>query len=52
MLTDTTKTTMGLFDFLKNEFEEIKQLKSQLDRYKPIADIESETEKQKIVWSN
>lgn len=39
---------MGLFDFLKkNEFEEIKQLKSQLDRYKPIADIEAETEKQK-----
>jgi hypothetical protein len=39
---------MGLFDFLKkNEFEEIKQLKSQLERYKPIADIEAETEKQK-----
>ena len=39
---------MGLFDFLKkNEFEEIKQLKLQLERYKPIADIEAETEKQK-----
>lgn len=39
---------MGLFDFLKkNEFEEIKQLKLQLDRYKPITDIEAETEKQK-----
>lgn len=39
---------MGLFDFLKKkEFEEIKQLKSQLDRYKPIADIEAETEYQK-----
>jgi hypothetical protein len=39
---------MGLFDFLKkNEFEEIKQLKLQLDRYKPIANIEEETEKQK-----
>lgn len=39
---------MGLFDFLKkNEFEEIKQLKLQLDRYKPIADIDAETEKKK-----
>jgi hypothetical protein len=39
---------MGLFDFLKkNEFEEIRQLKSHLERYKPIADIEVETEKQK-----
>lgn len=39
---------MGLFDFLKKkEFEEIKHLKSQLDRYKPIADIEAETEYQK-----
>ena len=39
---------MGLFDFLKkNEFEEIKQLKSQLERYKPIMEIEAETEKQK-----
>ena len=39
---------MGLFDFLKKkEFEEIEKLKSQLDRYKPIADIEVETENQK-----
>lgn len=37
---------MGLFDFLKKkEFEEIKQLKSQLERYKPISDIESERQK-------
>lgn len=39
---------MGLFDFLKKkEFEEIKKLKSQLERYKSIADIEAETENQK-----
>lgn len=39
---------MGLFDFLKKkEFEEIKQLKSQLERYKPISDIEAEAERQK-----
>lgn len=39
---------MGLFDFLKKkEFEEINQLKSQLDRYKPIIDIELEIERQK-----
>lgn len=39
---------MGLFDFLKKkEFEEIKQLKSQLERYKSIADIEAEVENQK-----
>ena len=39
---------MGLFDFLKKkEFEEIKQLKSQLERYKPITDIEAEVESQK-----
>ncbi len=38
---------MGLFDFLKKkEFEEIKQLKSQLERYKPISDIEAEAERQ------
>lgn len=37
---------MGLFDFLKkNEFEEIERLKSQLERYKPISDIEKETKK-------
>ncbi len=41
---------MGLFDFLKKkEFEEIKQLKSQLERYKPISDIEAEAERQKKV---
>ena len=39
---------MGLFDFLKKkEFEEIKQLKSQLEKYKPITDIEAEAENQK-----
>ena len=39
---------MGLFDFLKkNELEEIAQLKSQLERYKPITDIESETKRQR-----
>lgn len=39
---------MGLFDFLKKkEFEEIKQLKSKLERYKPIIDIEAEVESQK-----
>jgi DNA repair exonuclease SbcCD ATPase subunit len=39
---------MGLFDFLKKkEFEEIKQLKSQLEKYKPITDIEAEVESQK-----
>ena len=39
---------MGLFDFLKKkEFEEIKQLKSQLERYKSISDIEAEVESQK-----
>jgi hypothetical protein len=39
---------MGLFDFLKKkEFEEIKQLKSQLERYKSITDIEAEVVSQK-----
>lgn len=39
---------MGLFDFLKKkEISEINQLKSQLERYKPIVDIEAEVEKQK-----
>jgi hypothetical protein len=39
---------MGLFDFLKKkEFEKIKQLKSQLERYKSITDIELEIESQK-----
>jgi hypothetical protein len=39
---------MGLFDFLKKkEFDEIKQLKSQLERYKPIMNIEAEVESQK-----
>jgi hypothetical protein len=41
---------MGLFDFLKKkEFEEIKQLKSKLERYKPISDIEEEAERQKKI---
>jgi len=39
---------MSLFDFLKKkEFEEIKQLKQRLERYKPIVDIEAEVEEQK-----
>lgn len=39
---------MGLFDFLKRkEFEEIKELKSQLERYKPITDIQAEVVNQK-----
>jgi len=39
---------MGLFDFLKRkEIEEIKQLKSDLLRYKPISNIEAEIAKKK-----
>lgn len=39
---------MGLFDFLKKkEFEEIERLKSQLERYKPITNIEEEVESQR-----
>jgi hypothetical protein len=39
---------MGLFDFIKKkEFEEIKQLKLQLERYRPISDVEEEVERQK-----
>lgn len=39
---------MSLFDFLKKkEFEEIRLLKSQLERYKPIIDIEAEVDKQR-----
>ena len=39
---------MGIFNFLKKkEFEEIKHLKSQLDRYRAISDIEVEVENQK-----
>lgn len=38
---------MGLFDFLKKkEFEEINQLKQQLEKYKPISDVEKEVERQ------
>jgi len=38
---------MGLFDFLKKkEFEEIEQLRLQLDKYKAIIDIEAEVENQ------
>lgn len=41
---------MGLFDFLKKkEFEEIKQLKEQLDKYKPVTDIEAEVQTQKDI---
>ncbi len=40
---------MSLFDFLKKkEIEEIKLLKSQLERYKPIIDIEAEANKQRV----
>jgi hypothetical protein len=39
---------MGLFDFLKKkEFEEIAQLKTELERYKSITDIEAESKKQR-----
>jgi hypothetical protein len=39
---------MGLLDFLKKkELEEINQLKSQLEIYKPISDIEAEVSRQK-----
>lgn len=39
---------MGLFDFLKKkEFEEINQLKKQLERYSAISDIEKEVETKK-----
>ena len=39
---------MSLFDFLKKkEFEEIKQLKSQLEHYKPITDVETEASNKK-----
>lgn len=41
---------MGLFDFLKKkEFQEIEQLKNQLEKYKPISNIEVEVENQKKV---
>jgi Domain of unknown function (DUF4041)/Meiotically up-regulated gene 113 len=41
---------MGLFDFLKKkEFETIKKLNSQLERYKSISDIEAEAENQKSI---
>jgi len=41
---------MGLFDFLKKkEFEQINQLKGQLERYKAITDIELEVARQKKV---
>jgi hypothetical protein len=39
---------MGIFNFLKKkEFEEIAQLKSQLERYKTISDIEAESKRQR-----
>ncbi|MBL0883441.1 MAG: DUF4041 domain-containing protein, partial [Chitinophagaceae bacterium] len=41
---------MGFFDFIKKkELNEIKQLKSQLERYKSISDIEVEAERQKKI---
>ena len=41
---------MGLFDFLKKkEFVEIKELKTQLERYKSISDIEAEVTNQKNI---
>jgi hypothetical protein len=41
---------MGLFDFLKKkELDEIEQLKSQLERYSPISDIEKEAANQKKI---
>lgn len=39
---------MGLFDFLKKkEFQEIEELKKQLEKYRPISEIEVEIESQK-----
>lgn len=39
---------MGLFDFLKKkEFQEIEELNKQLEKYKPISNIESEIEDKK-----
>ena len=39
---------MGLFDFLKKkELQEIAHLKLQLDRYKPVSDVEAEAAKQR-----
>lgn len=44
---------MALFDFLKKkEFEEIKQLKSQLKRYQPINDVEQEVKRQQANLQN
>ena len=41
---------MGFFDFIKKkELDEIKQLQSQLERYKLISDIESEAERLKKI---
>lgn len=41
---------MGLFDFLKKkEFDQIKELQGQLERYKPITDIEKEIAQQKKI---
>lgn len=41
---------MGLFDFLKKkEFQEIEQLKNELEKYKPITTIEVEVENQKKI---
>jgi hypothetical protein len=39
---------MGLFDFLKKkEFEEIKQLKLSLEKYRPIMDVEEEVKRRR-----
>jgi hypothetical protein len=44
---------MSLFDFLKKkELEEIARLKSQLERYKTIIEIESEAARQKLALEN
>ena len=43
---------MGLFDFLKKkEFEQINQLKGQLEKYKSITDIEIEVARQRKFWT-
>ncbi|MEC4048848.1 DUF4041 domain-containing protein [Flavobacterium sp. SUN046] len=44
---------MGLFDFLKKkEFQEIEDLRKQLEKYKPISNIETEIENQKKSLQN
>jgi hypothetical protein len=44
---------MGLLNFLKKkEISEIYQLKSQLERYQSIVDVEAEVAEQKKTWNS